>query len=90
VFNITPLSLEQWVTVMKFSLPVILLDELLKVVARNFTDGRSHLGRVWKEATAVLVAIVAYGYAWYLSEIHILEQVAAARGAAAAAAGPTH
>merc|ERR1712211_197680 len=36
VFNITPLSIEQWMTVMKFSLPVILLDELLKFVARNY------------------------------------------------------
>ena len=91
VFNITPLSIEQWVTVMKFSLPVILLDEILKLVARNFTDGRSHPGRVWKEALAALVAIVSYGYAWYLSEIHIIEQVAAARSAAAAAAAvPIH
>jgi len=38
VFNITPLSWEQWMTVMKFSLPVILLDELLKFVARNYAD----------------------------------------------------
>ncbi|XP_023329437.1 calcium-transporting ATPase sarcoplasmic/endoplasmic reticulum type isoform X2 [Eurytemora carolleeae] len=38
VFNITPLSIEQWITVMKFSLPVILLDELLKCVARNYAD----------------------------------------------------
>merc|ERR1711988_803533 len=38
VFNITPLSIEQWITVMKFSLPVILLDELLKMVARNYAD----------------------------------------------------
>merc|ERR1712127_1106559 len=38
VFNITPLSIDQWMTVMKFSLPVILLDELLKFVARNYAD----------------------------------------------------
>jgi len=38
VFNITPLSVEQWMTVMKFSLPVILLDEALKFVSRNYTD----------------------------------------------------
>merc|ERR1712200_55857 len=38
VFNITPLSIEQWITVMKFSLPVILRDELLKMVARNYAD----------------------------------------------------
>jgi Ca2+ transporting ATPase len=38
VFQITPLSFAQWLTVMKFSLPVILLDELLKFVARNYAD----------------------------------------------------
>merc|ERR1712200_359678 len=38
VFNITPLSLEQWIVVLKFSLPVLLLDELLKFVARNYAD----------------------------------------------------
>merc|ERR1712214_101596 len=38
VFQITPLSFAQWITVMKFSLPVILLDELLKYVARNYAD----------------------------------------------------
>jgi len=41
VFQITPLSIEQWITVMKFSLPVILLDELLKFVARNYADVES-------------------------------------------------
>jgi len=38
VFNITPLSVAQWMTVMKLSLPVLLLDELLKFVARNYAD----------------------------------------------------
>merc|ERR1712039_122946 len=38
VFQITPLSWAQWIVVMKFSLPVILLDELLKFVARNYAD----------------------------------------------------
>eukprot|EP00096_Caligus_rogercresseyi_P011018 TRINITY_DN41_c0_g1_i6.p1 TRINITY_DN41_c0_g1~~TRINITY_DN41_c0_g1_i6.p1 ORF type:complete len:1004 (-),score=368.95 TRINITY_DN41_c0_g1_i6:587-3205(-) len=38
VFQITPLSIAQWITVMKFSLPVILLDEALKFVARNYTE----------------------------------------------------
>jgi hypothetical protein len=98
VFNITPLSLEQWITVMKFSLPVILIDELLKMVARNYADGRSSPSsptthsslRVWKEAVAILVAFVAYFYAWYLSEIHIIEQILAARGAAAPAAAAAH
>merc|ERR1711981_1190016 len=38
VFNITPLSFAQWMSVMKFSLPVLLLDEALKFVARNYAD----------------------------------------------------
>merc|ERR1719273_1095265 len=38
VFNITPLSVAQWMTVLKFSLPVLLLDEALKFVARNYAD----------------------------------------------------
>jgi len=38
VFQITPLTFAQWFVVMKFSLPVILLDELLKWVARNYAD----------------------------------------------------
>lgn len=38
VFQVTPLTIAQWVTVLKFSLPVILLDEGLKWVARNYAD----------------------------------------------------
>lgn len=38
VFQVTPLTIAQWTTVMKFSLPVILLDEGLKWVARNYSD----------------------------------------------------
>merc|ERR1711878_97949 len=38
VFQVTPLSIAQWMTVLKFSLPVILLDEGLKWVARNYQD----------------------------------------------------
>lgn len=38
VFQVTPLSPEEWVTVMKFSIPVVLLDETLKFVARKIAD----------------------------------------------------
>jgi len=38
VFQISHLSFAQWLTVLKFSLPVILLDELLKFVARNYVE----------------------------------------------------
>merc|ERR1712073_172985 len=38
VFNISALSFDQWIVVLKFSLPVLLCDEALKFVARNYTD----------------------------------------------------
>ncbi|XP_049867434.1 calcium-transporting ATPase sarcoplasmic/endoplasmic reticulum type isoform X2 [Pectinophora gossypiella] len=38
VFQVTPLSMDEWVTVMKFSIPVVLLDEVLKFVARKISD----------------------------------------------------
>ncbi|XP_031357949.1 calcium-transporting ATPase sarcoplasmic/endoplasmic reticulum type-like isoform X2 [Photinus pyralis] len=38
VFQVCPLTVEEWVVVMKFSIPVILLDESLKFVARKITD----------------------------------------------------
>ncbi|KAG5672973.1 hypothetical protein PVAND_003058 [Polypedilum vanderplanki] len=38
VFQVTPLDVEEWITVMKFSVPVVLLDELLKFVARRISD----------------------------------------------------
>uniref|UniRef100_A0A673GE84 Calcium-transporting ATPase n=1 Tax=Sinocyclocheilus rhinocerous TaxID=307959 RepID=A0A673GE84_9TELE len=38
IFQITPLNVTQWLTVLKISLPVILLDEVLKFVARNYLD----------------------------------------------------
>merc|ERR1712121_387119 len=38
VFNISALSFDQWLVVLKFSLPVLLVDEALKFIARNYTD----------------------------------------------------
>ncbi|XP_039292332.1 LOW QUALITY PROTEIN: calcium-transporting ATPase sarcoplasmic/endoplasmic reticulum type [Nilaparvata lugens] len=38
VFQVTPLSADEWITVMKFSIPVVLLDETLKFIARKFAD----------------------------------------------------
>lgn len=43
VFQVTPLSGEEWITVMKFSIPVVLLDETLKFVARKIADGENAL-----------------------------------------------
>ncbi|PAA88005.1 hypothetical protein BOX15_Mlig008428g4, partial [Macrostomum lignano] len=38
VFQITSLTLEEWFAVIKISVPVLILDEVLKFVARKFTD----------------------------------------------------
>jgi len=38
VFQICPLSLEEWMAVLKISIPVVLLDETLKYVSRNYVD----------------------------------------------------
>jgi Ca2+ transporting ATPase len=39
VFQVTPLGIDEWLVVMKFSIPVVLLDEVLKFVARRISDG---------------------------------------------------
>ena len=39
--QITPLNIAEWVAVLKISLPVLLLDEILKFIARNYIDGQS-------------------------------------------------
>ncbi|XP_050700119.1 calcium-transporting ATPase sarcoplasmic/endoplasmic reticulum type-like [Eriocheir sinensis] len=41
VFNVQPLSVAQWMAVLKISFPVILLDETFKLVARQVTFGRN-------------------------------------------------
>ncbi|TSK28018.1 Sarcoplasmic/endoplasmic reticulum calcium ATPase 1 [Bagarius yarrelli] len=38
IFKLTHLSLEQWMVVLKLSLPVILIDEVLKYVARTYLE----------------------------------------------------
>ena len=40
VFHICPLGLEEWFAVMKISLPVVLIDETLKFISRNYIDGK--------------------------------------------------
>lgn len=41
IFQITPLNVAEWIAVLKISIPVIILDETLKFIARKFTDGNS-------------------------------------------------
>lgn len=63
VFQVTPLTFDEWITVMKFSIPVVLLDETLKFVARRFTDGKSVIASVWGIVLmwSVFFAIIIYG-----------------------------
>uniref|UniRef100_A0AAR2LKE4 Calcium-transporting ATPase n=1 Tax=Pygocentrus nattereri TaxID=42514 RepID=A0AAR2LKE4_PYGNA len=41
IFKLTHLNVEQWMVVLKLSIPVILLDEVLKFVARNYLEGKT-------------------------------------------------
>ncbi|XP_050670365.1 calcium-transporting ATPase sarcoplasmic/endoplasmic reticulum type isoform X1 [Leptidea sinapis] len=63
VFQVTPLSVDEWMTVMKFSIPVVLLDEVLKFVARKISDGESILnGMQWIVLMwAVFFGLILYG-----------------------------
>ncbi|XP_036384115.1 sarcoplasmic/endoplasmic reticulum calcium ATPase 2b [Megalops cyprinoides] len=45
IFQITPLNLTQWLMVLKISLPVILLDEVLKFIARNYLEPGKELDK---------------------------------------------
>merc|ERR1712226_1053958 len=38
IFNICPLSLSEWVVVMKISLPVLIADEAMKYIAREYIE----------------------------------------------------
>ncbi|XP_059204237.1 sarcoplasmic/endoplasmic reticulum calcium ATPase 1 [Centropristis striata] len=40
IFKLTHLNVEQWLMVLKLSFPVILIDELLKFVARTYLEGK--------------------------------------------------
>jgi len=38
VFQVTALTVPQWMAVLKISIPVLLIDETLKFIARKYTD----------------------------------------------------
>jgi len=42
VFSVCPLNGEEWWVVLKFSIPVLLLDEALKFIARKYIDGNKN------------------------------------------------
>lgn len=62
VFQVTPLSGDEWITVMKFSIPVVLLDETLKFIARKITDGENPLYTVHG---IILMWAVFFGLLFY-------------------------
>ena len=67
--QITPLSIAEWVAVLKISIPVLLLDEILKFVARNYIDGKpATQGEKLKTAggLAALVGLCVCYFAWML------------------------
>ncbi|XP_015245316.1 PREDICTED: sarcoplasmic/endoplasmic reticulum calcium ATPase 1 isoform X1 [Cyprinodon variegatus] len=43
IFKLTHLSVDQWMMVLKLSFPVILIDEVLKFVARNYVESTEHM-----------------------------------------------
>lgn len=66
IFQIRPLSWLQWVTVLKMSLPVILMDEALKFLARNYIEPGTDLEQEEEErqhqgGSAVLVGKIRRG-----------------------------
>uniref|UniRef100_A0A8C2ILU9 Calcium-transporting ATPase n=1 Tax=Cyprinus carpio TaxID=7962 RepID=A0A8C2ILU9_CYPCA len=54
IFQITALNVTQWLIVLKISLPVILLDELLKFIARNYLEPGKDLDEDWRQANTTL------------------------------------
>ncbi|XP_074541050.1 sarcoplasmic/endoplasmic reticulum calcium ATPase 2 [Halichoeres trimaculatus] len=49
IFQIRPLSWPQWVVVLKMSIPVILMDEVLKFLARNYIEPGSQIQSLEEE-----------------------------------------
>jgi len=47
VFQVMPLTVTQWMAVLKISLPVLLMDETLKFFARNYTDVPGKIKEQW-------------------------------------------
>ncbi|TSO77752.1 Sarcoplasmic/endoplasmic reticulum calcium ATPase 2 [Bagarius yarrelli] len=63
IFQITPLSMAQWLMVIKISLPVIVLDELLKFVARNYLEPGKDLAEESQQESWSVSACVQ-GISW--------------------------
>ncbi|TRY60435.1 hypothetical protein DNTS_028883, partial [Danionella cerebrum] len=62
IFQITPLNLTQWLMVLKISLPVILLDEVLKFAARHYLDKPKELD--YDEGKSCSFSACTKGVSW--------------------------
>jgi P-type Ca2+ transporter type 2A len=60
VFHICPLNIEEWMAVLKISLPVVFMDELLKFVSRNYVDGKKTLAKSLIDAIPCVLMWIAY------------------------------
>jgi len=54
VFHICPLNMEEWIAVLKISVPVVILDETLKLITRSYIDGNEN-----KSEMFLWIAIIA-------------------------------
>ncbi|XP_042904343.1 calcium-transporting ATPase sarcoplasmic/endoplasmic reticulum type isoform X2 [Parasteatoda tepidariorum] len=62
VFSVCPLSVTEWLVVLKISFPVIILDETMKFFSRKFNEGRNPFTELhWMLAIwAVYIALMIY------------------------------
>jgi len=49
IFVIVPLNLEEWMGVLAISFPVIIIDEILKFISRNYVSKKPHYVEHYKE-----------------------------------------
>jgi Ca2+ transporting ATPase len=77
IFHICPLGWEEWAAVMKISLPVVIIDESLKFLSRNYIDGKYKAENnmvIWFLTVCVMWA--AYFTLTAYSPVFTLEQYA--------------
>lgn len=62
VFSVCPLSVKEWLVVLKISFPVIILDETMKFFSRKFVEGRNPFSELhWMLAMwALYIALMIY------------------------------